>query len=88
MNDGTTPLILAARLAIEGTVDDLINAEAEVNATDEYGKTALHWAASVNNTEATITLLQHGANRDAQDHKVSLCCFAYLLKLGSYFVLR
>ena len=70
MNDGTTPLILAARLAVEGTVEDLINAEAEVNATDEYGKTALHWAASVNNVEATHVLLQHGANRDAQDHKV------------------
>ncbi len=70
MNDGTTPLILAARLAVEAHVEDLINAEAEVNATDEYGKTALHWAAAVNNVEATVILLQHGANRDAQDHKV------------------
>ena len=77
-NDGTTPLILAARLAVEGTVEDLINAEAEINATDEYGKTALHWAASVNNIEATVVLLQHGANRDAQDHKVSAILFEVL----------
>ena len=34
------------------------------------GKTALHWAAAVNNAEATLVLLQHGANRDAQDQKV------------------
>lgn len=35
------------------------------------GKTALHWAAAVNNAEATLVLLQHGANRDAQDQKVT-----------------
>jgi hypothetical protein len=34
------------------------------------GKTALHWAAAVNNYTAAQVLLQHGANRDAQDHKV------------------
>ena len=32
------------------------------------GKTALHWAAAVNNVEAAVCLLQHGANRDAQDN--------------------
>ncbi|CAG0889382.1 unnamed protein product [Darwinula stevensoni] len=68
-NDGTTPLILAARLAIEGMVEDLIGAEADVNATDEAGKSALHWAAAVNNVDAVRILLAHGANRDAQDNK-------------------
>ena len=68
--DGTTPMILASRTAVEGMVEDLINAEADLNAMDEYGKTALHWASAVNNTEATLVLLQHGANRDAQDQKV------------------
>lgn len=63
-------MILASRLAIEGMVEELINAEADINAMDEYGKTALHWAAAVNNAEATLVLLQHGANRDAQDQKV------------------
>ncbi len=38
MNDGTTPMILAARLAIEAMVEELIAANADVNATDEYGK--------------------------------------------------
>ena len=64
-------MVLAARLAIEGLVEELINADADMNAMDEYGKTALHWAAAVNNSEATRVLLQHGANRDAQDQKVT-----------------
>ena len=67
--DGTTPLILAARLAIEGMVEQLIDAEVDVNLADDQGKTALHWGASVNNVEAVNVLLAHGANRDAQDNK-------------------
>ena len=38
MLDGTTPLILAARLAVEGTVKELINADADINAADDYGE--------------------------------------------------
>lgn len=72
MHDGTTPLILAARLAIEGMVEDLINADADINAADNSGKTALHWAAAVNNVDAVNILLAHGANRDAQDDKVCI----------------
>merc|ERR1712130_655641 len=68
-SDGTTPLILAARLAIEGMVEDLIQADADINASDDNGKSALHWAASVNNVDAVNTLLAHGANRDSQDTK-------------------
>lgn len=74
MHDGTTPLILAARLAIEGMVEDLINADADINAADNSGKTALHWAAAVNNVDAVNVLLAHGANRDAQDDKVNQYC--------------
>ncbi|XP_013776460.2 neurogenic locus Notch protein-like [Limulus polyphemus] len=69
MYDGTTPLILAARLAIEGMVEDLVSADADINAADDLGKTALHWAAAVNNVDAVRVLLIHGANRDAQDNK-------------------
>lgn len=69
MHDGTTPLILAARLATERMVEDLINADADINAADNSGKTALHWAAAVNNVDAVNILLVHGANRDAQDDK-------------------
>ena len=65
--DGTTPLIHAASLAIEGMVEELIQAEADINASDENGKSALHWAASVNNVDAVKTLLAHGGViRDAQ----------------------
>lgn len=51
-------------------VEDLINADADINAADNCGKTALHWASAVNNVDAVNILLVHGANRDAQDDKV------------------
>lgn len=70
-HDGTTPLILAARLAIEEMVEGLINAESDINAADNNGKTALHWAAAVNNIDAVNILLTNGANKDVQDDKVS-----------------
>jgi len=34
---------------------------------DDVGRTALHWAAAVNNVDALLTLIQRDANRDAQD---------------------
>lgn len=104
MHDGTTPLILAARLAVDGMVEELINCHADANATDDsgrphsygptstrpercaclskcndskqsyfsftIGKSALHWAAAVNNVEAAVVLLKNGANKDMQDNKV------------------
>lgn len=42
MHDGTTPLILAARLAVEGMLEDLINSHADVNAVDDLGKPGCH----------------------------------------------
>ncbi|XP_074600064.1 uncharacterized protein LOC141854320 isoform X2 [Brevipalpus obovatus] len=68
-NDGTTPLILAARMACEQIFSELIKAGADVNSADDNGKTALHWAAAVNNVEAIRLLLQNGANKDAQDNE-------------------
>ena len=38
MQDGATPLVMAARLAVEGMVEDLINADADINLCDEYGR--------------------------------------------------
>ncbi|CAG7730755.1 unnamed protein product, partial [Allacma fusca] len=72
---GTTPLILAARLAIEGMVENLITAQADINAADNNGKTALHWAAAVNNMEAVQILLNHNANKDAQDERDETALF-------------
>uniref|UniRef100_A0A8C5KFT1 Notch 2 n=1 Tax=Jaculus jaculus TaxID=51337 RepID=A0A8C5KFT1_JACJA len=83
MNDGTTPLILAARLAVEGMVAELINCQADVNAVDDHGKSALHWAAAVNNVEATLVLLKNGANRDMQDNKEETPLFL-AAREGSY----
>ena len=68
-NDGTTPLILAARLANEGMLDQLVMSECDLNLADDCGKTALHWGASVNNVDGVRVLLQNGANRDAQNHR-------------------
>ncbi|KAJ0012984.1 hypothetical protein NQD34_017318 [Periophthalmus magnuspinnatus] len=83
MNDGTTPLILAARLAVEGMVDELINCHADANATDDSGKSALHWAAAVNNVEAAVMLLKNGANKDMQDNKEETPLFL-AAREGSY----
>ena len=35
------------------------------------GKSALHWAAAVNNVDAAVVLLKNGANKDMQNNKVS-----------------
>ena len=40
-----------------------------MNATDNHSRTALHWAAAVNNWRAAEILLKCGANRDVQDDK-------------------
>lgn len=37
MHCGTTPLILACRLAIEDTVEELITADADIEAADNNG---------------------------------------------------
>ena len=67
--DGSTGLILAARLEMNKCVNDLILHHVDVNATDLYGKTALHWACEVNNSKATELLLKNGANKDSQNER-------------------
>lgn len=42
MHDGTTPLILAARLAVDGMVEELINCHADANATDDSGSSRFY----------------------------------------------
>uniref|UniRef100_A0A8C1M817 Neurogenic locus notch homolog protein 1 n=1 Tax=Cyprinus carpio TaxID=7962 RepID=A0A8C1M817_CYPCA len=83
MHDGTTPLILAARLAVEGMVEELINCHADVNAIDDSGKSALHWAAAVNNVDAAMVLLKNGANKDMQNNKEETPLFL-AAREGSY----
>ncbi len=36
------------------------------------GRTALHYAAAVNNMDGALLLLKHGANIEAQDEHVSI----------------
>jgi len=79
--------MLAARLAIEGMVEALIESQADVNIADENGKTALHWAAAVNNVEAVNVLLKNNANRDAQDNKDETPLFL-AAREGSYQAAR
>lgn len=56
MHDGTTPLILAARLAVEGMVEELINCHADVNAVDDFGMTEfVFWYKKL--TKEMITLI-------------------------------
>ena len=62
-------MILAARLEMNKCVNDLILHHVDVNATDLYGKTALHWACEVNNSKATELLLKNGANKDSQNER-------------------
>ena len=38
MNDGATPLILAVRLAIEGTTEELLQRDVDINAADDNGE--------------------------------------------------
>uniref|UniRef100_A0A8C7H073 Neurogenic locus notch homolog protein 1 n=1 Tax=Oncorhynchus kisutch TaxID=8019 RepID=A0A8C7H073_ONCKI len=83
MHDGTTPLILAARLAVEGMVDELINCHADANAIDDFGKSALHWASAVNNVDAAMVLLKNGANKDMQNNKEETPLFL-AAREGSY----
>uniref|UniRef100_A0A8C5WU27 Notch C-terminal domain-containing protein n=1 Tax=Laticauda laticaudata TaxID=8630 RepID=A0A8C5WU27_LATLA len=83
MHDGTTPLILAARLGVEGMLEDLISCHADVNAVDDLGKSALHWAAAVNNVDAALALLKNGANKDMQNNKEETPLFL-AAKEGSY----
>uniref|UniRef100_A0A8C2KZS5 Neurogenic locus notch homolog protein 1 n=1 Tax=Cyprinus carpio TaxID=7962 RepID=A0A8C2KZS5_CYPCA len=83
MHDGTTPLILATRLAVEGMVEELINCHADPNAIDDSGKSALHWAAAVNNVDAAVVLLKNGANKDLQNNKEETPLFL-AAREGSY----
>ncbi|XP_078075229.1 LOW QUALITY PROTEIN: uncharacterized protein LOC144497660 [Mustelus asterias] len=83
MHDGTTPLILAARLAIDNVVEELINCNADVSATDNHGKSALHWAAAVNNVGTVTILLRNGANKDMLDNKEETPLFI-AAREGSY----
>jgi len=67
-HDGTTPLILAAKVGEYSMLEELIMNNCEVTKSDANGKTALHWAAAVNNVDIIRRLLVvRETNKDAKD---------------------
>ncbi|KAL9063409.1 MAG: hypothetical protein Q9161_009479 [Pseudevernia consocians] len=70
---GWTPLMIAASVR-EGDdlVDMLLGKEADVNAKNYSGQTALHFTASKNNLETARKLLSHGATARAKDKRGQL----------------
>ena len=63
-------MMMAARLSSINIIEELIEANADINAADKEGKSALHWAAQVNYVEVVKLLLERKANKDMQDNKV------------------
>ena len=71
---GVTPLMAAVKIANQFMVNQLVNCKkcVDVSMTDNDGRTALHWAAMVNNYEALKELMKQTPVylKDAQDSKV------------------
>ena len=62
--DYTTPLVAANA---SKTIDLLVASGADLEARDQFGRTALHGAASWGWNDAVKTLINHGADMQAQD---------------------
>lgn len=70
---GWTPLMIAASLRDgDDLVDMLLNKEADVNAKNYSGQTALHFTASKNNLETARKLISHGATARVKDKRGQL----------------
>ena len=50
-------------------VDALLAARADIGATDNDGRTALHWAASHGRLQSALTLLSHNADSTRRDEE-------------------
>lgn len=77
---GITPLMAAVKMVNSFMVKQLLKKDSEViSTTDSEGRTAVHWAAMVDNYEALRMLISRGPDtiKDAQDSKVS--CLVYVL---------
>eukprot|EP00746_Dinoflagellata_sp_MGD_P066294 gnl/MRDRNA2_/MRDRNA2_27491_c0_seq1.p1 gnl/MRDRNA2_/MRDRNA2_27491_c0~~gnl/MRDRNA2_/MRDRNA2_27491_c0_seq1.p1 ORF type:complete len:269 (+),score=49.74 gnl/MRDRNA2_/MRDRNA2_27491_c0_seq1:88-894(+) len=80
-DEGTPPLVLAVKLDQQGCgafhrdskvitlIDDLVKAGANIALTDSKGRTALWWAAKLDNLDAVKRLLELGANPAISDKK-------------------
>ncbi|XP_036931441.1 neurogenic locus notch homolog protein 1 [Acanthopagrus latus] len=73
--DGSVVLIRAVRSGLDRVVLELLRAGVPVNNTDHTGRSALHWASSVNHLSLTRTLIRYGAAVDLQDNKGETALF-------------
>ncbi|XP_068179066.1 neurogenic locus notch homolog protein 1 [Antennarius striatus] len=73
--DGSVVLIRAVRSGLDRVVLELLRAGVPVNNTDHTGRSALHWACSVNHVSLTRTLIRYGAAVDLQDNKGETALF-------------
>jgi len=64
---GLTPLHYAAILNLPHALTKLIECGAIVRKDDELGRTALHWACLLGNTESVRILMKNGATRELQN---------------------
>ncbi|KAI7806267.1 neurogenic locus notch homolog protein 1 [Triplophysa rosa] len=85
--DGSVVLIRAVRSGLDRVVLELLRAGVPVNNTDHTGRSALHWACSVNHLPLTRTLVRYGAAVDLQDHKGETALFLSALH-GCYDTAR
>jgi ankyrin repeat protein len=70
--EGKTILILAAKVRSRELVEDIISVKQrgvniDINAADNEGRSALHFAAALGNNASVIALLNAGANINLQD---------------------
>jgi hypothetical protein len=63
----SSPLHISARKGQTEKIRGILKSGGNINARDEYGKTALHYAAENGHVEATRLLLREGANPDIPD---------------------
>ncbi|KAL4646800.1 hypothetical protein GN956_G9554 [Arapaima gigas] len=85
--DGSVVLIRAVRSGLDRVVLELLRAGVPVNNTDHTGRSALHWACSVNNLSLVRTLVRFGAAVDLQDYKGETALFLSAL-FGCYDTAR
>ncbi|XP_026228222.1 neurogenic locus notch homolog protein 1 [Anabas testudineus] len=85
--DGSVVLIRAVRSGLDRVVLELLRAGVPVNNTDHTGRSALHWACSVNHLSLSRTLIRYGAAVDLQDNKGETALFLSALH-GCYDTAR
>jgi ankyrin repeat protein len=87
--EGETALMTAARSGDVATIDRLIEAGADVNATEDWKEqTALMWAASENNGAAVTRLLAAGADRDAVSAGGEFTALKFAVRAGAIDAVR